>query len=149
MRKRGMYSCLGVLKIITEISPEQEVCPGQVIVSETFIGADNNVKLAEVYCPENVAARSLSARQAVDVCGDTCRFFVPLFGVQFSDCPVGNTSCFTPSGGGPNPNDCTVIADAMLFYSQNVSECLHSPSFQRRSVDEYFDKTTHSLLALA
>jgi len=81
---------------------EQEVCSGQVIVSETFIGKDSNVKLAEVFCPENVATQSLNARQVVDVCNNTC-----------------TTSCFNPAGTGPDPNDCTVIADALLFESQN------------------------------
>ncbi|KAJ4469727.1 hypothetical protein C8J55DRAFT_492020 [Lentinula edodes] len=85
---------------------EQIVCPGQVTVSETFIGANSNVKLAQVYCPENTVP-TLTPRQdngtAIDVCGNTC-----------------STNCFTPSGGGPDPNDCTVIADAMRFYSQNV-----------------------------
>jgi len=93
----------------TPMKRELEVCPGQVIVSETFIGAESNVKLSEVFCPENVASRSLSARQnngtVIDVCGDTC-----------------NTFCFTPSGGGPNPNDCTVISNALLFESQNVND---------------------------
>ncbi|KAJ3712819.1 hypothetical protein EV361DRAFT_592972 [Lentinula raphanica] len=90
---------------------EQIVCPGQVTVSETFIGADSNVKLAQVYCPENTPLEpALSARQdngttPLDVCGATC-----------------DTNCFTPSGGGPNPNDCSVIADAMRFYSQNVND---------------------------
>ncbi|KAJ3875002.1 hypothetical protein F5051DRAFT_73682 [Lentinula edodes] len=67
---------------------EQIVCPGQVTVSETFIGANSN-----------------DNGTAIDVCGNTC-----------------STNCFTPSGGGPDPNDCTVIADAMRFYSQNVND---------------------------
>lgn len=74
MEKRGMYPCPIVSNLITEASPEQEVCSGQVIVSETFIGKDSNVKLAEVFCPENVATQSLNARQVVDVCNNTCRF---------------------------------------------------------------------------
>ncbi|KAJ3991607.1 hypothetical protein F5050DRAFT_1124615 [Lentinula boryana] len=90
---------------------EQIVCPGQLTVSEIFIGAENNVKLAQVYCPENTAP-ALNARQdngtALDVCGATCE-----------------TNCFTPSGGGPDPNDCTVIADAMRFYSQNVNDTFY------------------------
>ncbi|KIK64049.1 hypothetical protein GYMLUDRAFT_259094 [Collybiopsis luxurians FD-317 M1] len=92
---------------------DQEVCPGQSTVSETYIGANHNVKLTQVHCPENPTPerRALSSRQGngtapvVDVCGATC-----------------NTNCFTPSGGGPNPNDCSVIADAMRYYSQNVND---------------------------
>ncbi len=43
---------------------------------------------------------------------------------------TGATNCFTPSGGGPNPNDCTVIADALLFESQNKGDPV-SPSLFR------------------
>lgn len=32
----------------------------------------------------------------------------------------GTRNCFVPSGGGPDPNECHVIADALLFDSQNV-----------------------------
>ena len=31
---------------------------------------------------------------------------------------LGTTNCFIPSGGGPNPNDCHVIVDALLFEAQ-------------------------------
>ena len=34
----------------------------------------------------------------------------------------GGTNCFTPSGGGPDPNECTIIADALLYDSQNIGE---------------------------
>lgn len=33
----------------------------------------------------------------------------------------GTTICFTPSGGGPDPNDCHIIADALRFQSQNIA----------------------------
>jgi hypothetical protein len=32
----------------------------------------------------------------------------------------GATNCFSPSGGGPDPNECNVIADALLYDSQNI-----------------------------
>lgn len=35
---------------------------------------------------------------------------------------TGTTNCFTPSGGGPDPNECHVIADALLYDSQNVGQ---------------------------
>ena len=35
----------------------------------------------------------------------------------------GTTTCFTPSGGGPDPNECHVIADALRFDSQNIGKC--------------------------
>ncbi|KAJ7457249.1 hypothetical protein B0H11DRAFT_2063496 [Mycena galericulata] len=83
-----------------------QVCEGQVTVSEKYIGQENNVKLQIATCPEyNSKVATLEARQTapIDVCGNTC-----------------TTSCFTPAGGGPNPNDCHVIADALRFDSQNV-----------------------------
>lgn len=43
---------------------------------------------------------------------------------------VGNTSCFTPSGGGPDPNDCKIISDALRYESQNTGKIV-SPSLYR------------------
>ena len=34
--------------------------------------------------------------------------------------PIGNTFCFSGASGGPNQADCTVIADAILYDSQNT-----------------------------
>ncbi|KAJ7708301.1 hypothetical protein B0H17DRAFT_971837 [Mycena rosella] len=82
------------------------ICAGQITGSETFIGQDKNVKVQQVTCPLNggIQSRVLGARQGVtDVCGNTC-----------------GTNCFTPSGGGPDPNDCHIIADALRFDSQNI-----------------------------
>ncbi|KAJ7699130.1 hypothetical protein B0H14DRAFT_3036144, partial [Mycena olivaceomarginata] len=81
-----------------------EVCEGQVTVSETYIGQDKNVRVQTATCPKfGSKVKTLEARQAVDVCGNQC-----------------NTSCFTPSGGGPVPNDCHIISDALRFDSQNI-----------------------------
>ena len=33
----------------------------------------------------------------------------------------GQTFCFPPAGGGPNEDDCRVIADALLYNSENIS----------------------------
>ncbi|KAE9382951.1 hypothetical protein BT96DRAFT_930095 [Gymnopus androsaceus JB14] len=118
----------------TPMKRDKEVCPGQVIVSETFVGADNNVKLSQVFCPENVANRTLSARQSggpiLDVCGDTC-----------------NTFCFTPSGGGPDPNDCTVIAEAMLYlFVQNEALADFSVGTGSGVIFQLFFFALHSLI---
>ncbi|KAJ7111150.1 hypothetical protein C8R43DRAFT_1139160 [Mycena crocata] len=81
-----------------------QVCEGQITLSETFIGQDKNVKVQYATCPEyGSKVNTLESRQVVDVCGNTC-----------------DTSCFTPSGGGPDPNDCHIIADALRFNSQNI-----------------------------
>ncbi|KAJ7753095.1 hypothetical protein DFH07DRAFT_824602 [Mycena maculata] len=103
------FALISLALLLSNVSaasiPSAQVCEGQVTLSEAYIGQAKNVKVQYATCPEygsNVA--TLEARQApVDVCGNTC-----------------DTSCFTPSGGGPNPNDCTVIADALLYDSQNV-----------------------------
>jgi len=80
-------------------------CKGRVLVSETFIGKDKNVKMETFSCSDTKRSVNLDARQtnATNVCGANCV-----------------TNCFLPAGGGPNPNDCHVIADALLFDSQNV-----------------------------
>ncbi|KAJ6629410.1 hypothetical protein B0H10DRAFT_2184378 [Mycena sp. CBHHK59/15] len=92
------------------------VCAGQVTLSESYIGEDKSVKVQHVTCPDvSVAAvqpRALDTRQAVEnVCGATCM-------VIFQR--ICGTHCFTPSGGGPVPNDCHVIADALRFENQNT-----------------------------
>ncbi|KAF9067850.1 hypothetical protein BDP27DRAFT_1448833 [Rhodocollybia butyracea] len=85
---------------------DQEVCAGQVVISETFIGENSDVKLAHVFCPENEQSTSaLSARQIVDVCDDPCA-----------------TTCFPPAGPAPVVDDCDVIVGAMRFFSQNVND---------------------------
>ncbi|KAJ7732671.1 hypothetical protein B0H16DRAFT_1468445 [Mycena metata] len=73
-----------------------DVCDGQVTLSEAFIGADKNVHVRYATCPKyGSKVKTLEARQApIDVCGNSC--------------------------GGPNPNDCAVIADALLYDSQNI-----------------------------
>ncbi|KAF9457113.1 hypothetical protein BDZ94DRAFT_1302111 [Collybia nuda] len=84
------------------------ICKGQVTVSETFIGKENNVKVEQVFCPDAKSLQpptSLEKRQQVNVCGNTCL-----------------TNCFQPAGGGPDPNDCHVISDALKFASVNFGD---------------------------
>ncbi|KAF5327713.1 hypothetical protein D9619_004675 [Psilocybe cf. subviscida] len=89
------------------------ICQGNKIITSTeFIGKEKNVKMEQITCDaldstqviDNGAL--LQARQAStpNVCGANCA-----------------THCFTPSGGGPDPNDCHIIADALRFQSQNVA----------------------------
>ncbi|KAF8884150.1 hypothetical protein BD779DRAFT_793181 [Infundibulicybe gibba] len=85
-------------------------CKGRVVTSESFIGKDKNVKMETFSCADAASKRSvdLDARQSTNgtiVCGVTC-----------------TTNCFLPAGGGPDPNDCHVIADALLFQSQNIGD---------------------------
>ncbi|KAI0325388.1 hypothetical protein GY45DRAFT_1374787 [Cubamyces sp. BRFM 1775] len=85
------------------------VCENEVVASETYIGKDNNVKLTTSHCDAAPHVSShgtlLSKRQSnppINVCAHPC-----------------DTYCFNPSGGGPNEDDCAVIADALLYDDQN------------------------------
>ncbi|TDL22432.1 hypothetical protein BD410DRAFT_260759 [Rickenella mellea] len=87
-----------------------EVCKGSKVISQSYIGKDNNVLAEQLACGDKdlraafSGSTGLSPRQDPNnVCGANC-----------------NTNCFTPAGGGPNPNECHVIADALLFNSQNI-----------------------------
>ncbi|KAF9043210.1 hypothetical protein BJ165DRAFT_230511 [Panaeolus papilionaceus] len=80
--------------------------------ASTWIGKDKNVEVYTVSCPTPTVKNdargleALSPRQTTtpaNVCGAQC-----------------NTNCFTPSGGGPDPNECHVITDALLFANENT-----------------------------
>ncbi|KAF8898026.1 hypothetical protein CPB84DRAFT_1781176 [Gymnopilus junonius] len=95
---------------------DESVCPGgeTEILSETYIGKDHNVKMTTLSCSTKVhASNTLSARQTapLNVCGANC-----------------NTNCFIPAGGGPDPNECHIIADALLYDSQNVGALFTIPT---------------------
>ncbi|KAF5391186.1 hypothetical protein D9757_003123 [Collybiopsis confluens] len=96
---------VAVLVTASPAARDVGVCTGEVVVSETFIGEEKNVKLQHVSCPvaPTVAKRAIAPRQTSDVCGNACE-----------------TNCFS-SGSEPTSNDCHVIADALRFQSQNES----------------------------
>ncbi|KAH7882076.1 hypothetical protein F5I97DRAFT_1939555 [Phlebopus sp. FC_14] len=79
------------------------ICEGRQVVSTTYIGANKDVKTEVLSCANSLTSRDVVGKRQTDVCGQNC-----------------TTNCFTPSGGGPNPYDCQVIADALLYDSQNV-----------------------------
>lgn len=87
------------------------VCPGgqtPKILSEKSIGRNQDVTVQFATCSQATPVMprsSLVTRQTntTNVCGATC-----------------TTNCFLPSGGGPDPNECHVIADALLYDSQNI-----------------------------
>ncbi|KAL7280264.1 hypothetical protein ACG7TL_005177 [Trametes sanguinea] len=82
-------------------------CTSEVVAYETYIGKDHNVKLTYSHCADGPLVASdgeeLAKRQSNNVCGAAC-----------------DTFCWSPSGGGPSTGDCAVIADALLYDSQNV-----------------------------
>ncbi|EIW76546.1 hypothetical protein CONPUDRAFT_76192 [Coniophora puteana RWD-64-598 SS2] len=86
--------------------PVEFVCEDLQVLSTSYIGDASQVKAQTVHCA-NLERRSnlVKSKRAAptNVCGAAC-----------------TTNCFTPSGGGPNPNDCQVIADALLYDSQNT-----------------------------
>ncbi|KAG1739881.1 uncharacterized protein EDB91DRAFT_1248642 [Suillus paluster] len=77
-------------------------CENKAVISSSFIGENSDVKVETLGCSNTIQKRGLEARQT-NVCADTC-----------------TTNCFTPSGGGPDPYDCQVISDALLYDSQNI-----------------------------
>ncbi|KAF9526787.1 hypothetical protein CPB83DRAFT_794296 [Crepidotus variabilis] len=101
-----------LLPLLSAANPlVEDICQGATVVSESLIGKDKNVQMSTLSCPKllpNVSkskpflARGASA-SALNVCGKNC-----------------TTNCFIPSGGGPNPNECNVIADALRYESQNT-----------------------------
>jgi len=83
------------------------LCDGAVTLASTWIGKAKNVQVKSVFCPNLYHQRrdELEQRQtnSTNVCGAPCA-----------------TTCFTPSGGGPDPNDCHVIADALREDSESI-----------------------------
>lgn len=77
-------------------------CEDEIVMSSYFIGENSDVKVDTLSCSNVIQKRDVERRQT-NVCADTC-----------------TTNCFAPSGGGPNPYDCQVISDAILYDSQNV-----------------------------
>ncbi|THU97070.1 cytochrome P450 [Dendrothele bispora CBS 962.96] len=75
---------------------------GETTISETYIVANKNVKLEQISCTAGFGSRSSSDRQR-----DEC---------------LRDQLYFTPSGGGPDPNDRHVIADALHFKGANSGE---------------------------
>ncbi|KAH9933942.1 uncharacterized protein BXZ73DRAFT_46012 [Epithele typhae] len=85
-------------------------CQSETIVSETFIGKGKDVQMTHSHCET-----STSKVEANDVAAVPD---APVNNVCSASC---NTFCFSPSGGGPNEDDCKVIADAILYDSENES----------------------------
>ena len=89
--------------------PVLSECAHRQILERTFIGANKDVSAESYSCASSPTARSLTPpferrdKGANNQCGAPC-----------------TTICYTPSGGGPDPNECQVIADALLYESQHT-----------------------------
>lgn len=115
MRSFTIGALFILLPVVLSAAVSQDTlpfCQSPTVVSETFIGQDKNVKVQTLQCANPLASREdkLEKRQT-DVCGAEC-----------------DTNCFTPSGGGPDPNECAVIADAILFDSQAIGDLFTIPA---------------------
>ncbi|PPQ69945.1 hypothetical protein CVT25_001989, partial [Psilocybe cyanescens] len=114
----------------------ERICKGnQVVTSTQYIGADKNVKLDIITC-EGIADSEtvengalLQPRQAVSVCGAPCTTF-----------------CHTPAGGGPDPNECHVIADALRFESQSIAPVFEIDTGSNNVVSLTFSSCTSFFL---
>ncbi|KAI0757739.1 hypothetical protein C8Q80DRAFT_1091181 [Daedaleopsis nitida] len=99
----------------------QPHCSNPRVAYTTFIGQDKNVEMQVSQCadasaplvdPQGRQVSSLTKRQSSNVCGAAC-----------------NTFCWTPATGGPSAADCTVIADALLYESQNTGVLFNVSAF--------------------
>ncbi|KIP02237.1 hypothetical protein PHLGIDRAFT_37983 [Phlebiopsis gigantea 11061_1 CR5-6] len=99
----ALAAALLVPSVYSAIVPLESFCSNPKVVSTFYTGQNNDVRVDHTACDEvrNIAA--LETRQTNNVCG------APF-----------DTFCFTPAGGGPDPNECHVITDALLYDSQNV-----------------------------
>jgi len=81
-------------------------CTGKQLLKQTYIGANKDVSAQYYSCASSFGSGGplpSSESSQNNQCGANC-----------------TTNCFNPAGGGPDPNDCHVIADALLFESQNT-----------------------------
>jgi len=96
---------------LAQVIPDiPDICENPQVVSTGTAGENGDVLVEYLHCANTIQERSpsrLFQRQAiVDVCDAPCA-----------------TNCFTGQvGTGPNPNDCAVIAGALLYDSQNIGE---------------------------
>ncbi|KAI0353264.1 hypothetical protein OH77DRAFT_1427683 [Trametes cingulata] len=91
----------------------------ETIASETFIGESRNVKLIHARCDEGIPTRH--RRFAASKRQDITTSSSPPADVCDAEC---DTFCDT-SGDGPDPNDCKIIANALLYETEAAG-----PSFE-------------------
>ncbi|KAF9239467.1 hypothetical protein BU15DRAFT_46676 [Melanogaster broomeanus] len=77
-------------------------CTDKQVLSSTYIGANKDVKLEVLSCANALH----ESRSAVQRGRPTC--------AELHVSTTRATNCFAPAGGGPNPYDCQVIADAAV-----------------------------------
>ncbi|KAH8091379.1 hypothetical protein BXZ70DRAFT_1011192 [Cristinia sonorae] len=104
------------------------LCEDPSVVSESYIGDNKDVKMTAYSCSNVIAGagndtsdahkreddleegETSLTKRALGVCGATC-----------------DTHCFNPAGGGPDPNQCKVISNALRYYSQTSGNVFNIP----------------------
>ncbi|TFK70854.1 hypothetical protein BDN72DRAFT_958478 [Pluteus cervinus] len=116
MSMKASFIALVTIFIASGGLASTNLCAHKAPISCTFIGANKDVLVETSSRSSNNERRSLQARQdsngtqPVSVCGTQC-----------------DTHCYNPDGGGPDPKDCHVIADALRFESENSGPTFDIP----------------------
>lgn len=125
-----LAAALAIPAALAAPAPALEYCQHPRVVDSTYIGRDKNVLVQYSTCEDaEWPEPTLETRQSNNVCGTPY-----------------NTYCFTPSGGGPDPNDCNVISDALLYDSQNVGALFQLDPAQNTSVITMQFRTCESFM---
>jgi len=98
----GIFTKISATPLVYGLN--SNVWDGAVTLASTWIGKAKNVEMKSVFCPNlNQYVQEQRQTSPTNVCGAPC-----------------TTNCFMPAGGGPDPNDCHVIADALREDSQSI-----------------------------
>ncbi|KAI6041826.1 hypothetical protein EDC04DRAFT_2892726 [Pisolithus marmoratus] len=105
MRLLAVLSTFAVGVFATAIPSIPFLCENAEVLTTHSIGRNEEVQAQVLSCSNRPSPTvdSVALAALTNVCGHTC-----------------NTNCFTPAGGGPDPNDCQVIANALLYANQNT-----------------------------
>ncbi|KAI6046639.1 hypothetical protein EDC04DRAFT_2887901 [Pisolithus marmoratus] len=104
----AVFSMFAVGVFATAIPSIPFLCEDAEVLTTHSIGRNEEVQAQVLSCSNRPSPTvdSVALAAPTNVCGHTC-----------------NTNCFTPAGGGPDPNDCQVIAHALLYANQNTGAC--------------------------
>lgn len=120
------------------------LCQSPTVVSESSVGQNSDVNMVAYSCanvvannssvtsPRDLNHESSLVKRATSVCGATCTSCLSsclayMWLISHSSHLAGDTHCFNPAGGGPDPNDCKVISDVLRYDSQNTANTFNIP----------------------
>jgi len=112
------YALPNILATSSPAIPDEvsALCESPTAISEAWVGENKDVKMTSYSCTNisgngnSTAEESSLTKRANNVCGAQCV-----------------TDCFNPAGGGPDPNECHVISDALRYNSQNIGNVFDIP----------------------